>query len=167
MFTTMGAFDSAWEHEAASTARLLDQLTDASLAQAVEPAGRTLGRLAWHIVTTIPEMGAKLGLNLPGAPGEHDPVPATAQGIRDGWRAAAEALDTALAGWTDATLLQEDDMYGERWSRGFSLMVLLLHLVHHRGQMTVLMRQAGLPVPGVYGPSRDEWGAMGMTPPPV
>jgi uncharacterized damage-inducible protein DinB len=28
--------------------------------------------------------------------------------------------------------------------------------------MTVLMRQAGLPVPGVVGPSKEEWAAMGM-----
>jgi hypothetical protein len=26
----------------------------------------------------------------------------------------------------------------------------------------VLMRQAGLSVPGVYGPAREEWAAMGM-----
>ena len=33
---------------------------------------------------------------------------------------------------------------------------------HHRGQMTVLMRQAGLTVPGIYGPAQEEWAAMGM-----
>jgi uncharacterized damage-inducible protein DinB len=38
------------------------------------------------------------------------------------------------------------------------------HEIHHRGQMTVLMRQAGLKVPGVYGPSREEWTAYGMPP---
>ena len=32
---------------------------------------------------------------------------------------------------------------------------------HHRGQMTILMRQAGLLVPGMYGPSKDEWLAFG------
>jgi uncharacterized damage-inducible protein DinB len=30
--------------------------------------------------------------------------------------------------------------------------------------MTVLMRQAGLVVPGVYGPAREEWAAMNMPP---
>jgi hypothetical protein len=33
--------------------------------------------------------------------------------------------------------------------------------------MTVLMRQAGLKVPGVYGPAREEWAAYGMPPPAV
>jgi uncharacterized damage-inducible protein DinB len=33
--------------------------------------------------------------------------------------------------------------------------------------MTVLMRQAGLAVPGVYGPAREEWAAYGMAAPEV
>jgi uncharacterized damage-inducible protein DinB len=58
-------------------------------------------------------------------------------------------------------------MYGEKWKRGTTLGVLAMHQAHHRGQATVLMRQAGLKVPGVYGPAREEWSAMGMTPPEV
>lgn len=34
-----------------------------------------------------------------------------------------------------------------------------------RGQLTVLMRQAGLPVSGVYGPSKEEGGQFGMEAP--
>ena len=41
-------------------------------------------------------------------------------------------------------------------TRGMAVLVMLHHEIHHRGQMTVLMRQAGLPVPGVYGPAKDE-----------
>ena len=53
-------------------------------------------------------------------------------------------------------------MYGETWKRGRTLGALVNHQIHHRGQMTVLMRQAGLEVPGVYGPAKEEWGAYGM-----
>jgi hypothetical protein len=28
----------------------------------------------------------------------------------------------------------------------------------------VLMRQAGLSVPGVYGPAREDWAALGLPP---
>jgi hypothetical protein len=31
----------------------------------------------------------------------------------------------------------------------------------------VLMRQAGVRVPGVYGPAREEWPEYGMQPPAV
>ena len=30
------------------------------------------------------------------------------------------------------------------------------HIVHHRGQMTVYLRQHDVPVPSIYGPSADE-----------
>ena len=64
--------------------------------------------------------------------------------------------------WTDATLEETREMYGENWTIGFTVAALIAHQAHHRGQMTVLMRQAGLAVPGVYGPAREEWAAMGM-----
>ena len=61
----------------------------------------------------------------------------------------------------DATLEVVDYMYGEQWPRGLTLYALILHQTHHRAQMTVLMRQAGLVVPGVYGPNREETEKMG------
>jgi len=65
--------------------------------------------------------------------------------------------------WTDEMLNNsEDNMYGEVWKKGQTLIYLLLHQTHHRGQMTVLMRQAGLKVSGIYGPAKEEWEAMGM-----
>jgi uncharacterized damage-inducible protein DinB len=32
------------------------------------------------------------------------------------------------------------------------------HIVHHRGQLTMYLRQLNVPVPGLYGPSADEKG---------
>ena len=69
--------------------------------------------------------------------------------------------DEVSKNWTAETLLIEDDMYGETWSRGMTLFYLIAHQAHHRGRMTVLMRQAGLKVPGIYGPAREEWAAFG------
>jgi uncharacterized damage-inducible protein DinB len=40
------------------------------------------------------------------------------------------------------------------------LQSLIRHQIHHRGQMTILMREAHVVVPGVYGPSREESAAM-------
>jgi len=55
-------------------------------------------------------------------------------------------------------------MYGEVWKNGATLFILVTHQAHHRGQMTVLMRQAGLKVIGVYGPAKEEWLQMNMEP---
>ena len=64
--------------------------------------------------------------------------------------------------WTDENLTDGILMYGETWTKGFALTCFLMHGAHHRGQMTVLMRQAGLKVHGVYGPAKEEWAEQGM-----
>ena len=167
MISTINDFEHLWSSELEATQKLFKHLNDRSLSQAVNPEGRTLGRLAWHITTSIPEMVSRTGLKIRG-PGQDDPVPASARLIAQAYsEAAISLLEQVKATWTDATLRQEDDMYGEKWARGYTLSALILHQVHHRGQMTVLMRQAGLEIPGLYGPSRQEWAAFGMKPPAI
>jgi uncharacterized damage-inducible protein DinB len=34
--------------------------------------------------------------------------------------------------------------------------IMLNHWYHHRGQLSVYLRQLGVPVPSIYGPSADE-----------
>jgi uncharacterized damage-inducible protein DinB len=167
MFVTVDSFLQTWQHESRSTQRILDACTDESLKQEVTPQDRTLGRLAWHIVTSIHEMMSRTGLEFE-APEHESPVPSSAKEIAEQWAKASDALVQAIrTQWTDSTLLEERDMYGERWANGLTLSILIQHMVHHRGQMTVLMRQAGLKVPGVYGPAREEWSEYGMEPPTV
>ncbi len=164
MFRTIDDFLDGWARETDATARVFRALTDESLDQRVYPQGRSLGRIAWHIVQTVPEMGNRTGLTVQG-PGGEAPVPGSAEEIAAQFEAAAESLNQEVREkWTDADLRIEDDLYGQRWTRGLTLSALVNHQTHHRGQMTVLMRQAGLQVPGVYGPSKEEWGAYGMPP---
>jgi len=164
MFRKVEDFLAVWDYEAEATLKVLDALPDASLQRSFHPQVRTLGRLAWHITQSVPEMGARTGMKLAG-PGEDDPIPASAAEIAARFREAAESLTREVSRWTDADLLVEDDMYGERWSRGRTLFVLNGHQAHHRAQMLVLMRMAGLPVPGVYGPAREDWAKFGMPAP--
>jgi uncharacterized damage-inducible protein DinB len=37
---------------------------------------------------------------------------------------------------------------------------ILMHLVHHRGQLSLMCRMAGGAPPGIYGPNREEMAAM-------
>ena len=167
MITSIKEFEGLWSHEGGSTLKLLRNLTDASLKQAVTPQDRTLGRMAWHLATSLTEMMSRTGLKLAG-PAHDAPVPKTAREIADAYEVASKSMvEQIQKNWNDQTLLIEDDMYGEKWKRGMTLTVLAMHQTHHRGQMTVLMRQAGLPVTGVYGPAREEWGAHGGQPPEV
>lgn len=162
MFRTIADFEHAWTSQREKTLSIFRALTDASLAQQVAPQGRTLGRLAWHIVQTLGEMGRHAGLDVKAAD-EHTPQPASAAGFAPAYEAGSLAVEKAvIAAWKDEDLPRTIPMYGEEWSRGATLSALILHEVHHRGQITVLMRQAGLTVPGVYGPAREEWATYGM-----
>ena len=162
MYRTIEDFRKSLNSERENTLKVLRALTDASLAQKVGPGGRTLGRIAWHITQMFGEMGSQMHLPVEAA-GEKTPQPPTAQVIADAYDAGSSALVKGVqATWTDADLLVEIDMYGEKWPRGYALWGLIAHEIHHRGQMTVLMRQAGLDVPGVYGPSKEEWAAYKM-----
>jgi uncharacterized damage-inducible protein DinB len=161
MFRTVKDFLSAWKYEAEMTGKVLANLTDESLGQKVTPEGRTLGFLAWHIAQTHGEMMGLTGLKVD-SPVENSDCPNCASDIAVAYERSARSVAEQVAeNWTDETLLETDNMYGETWKRGFSLFLLVTHEAHHRGQMTVLMRQAGLTVPGVYGPAKEEWAAIG------
>ena len=154
-------FQKDWTYEAEMTGKILRSLTNESLGQKVTPEGRDLGFLGWHLTQTLGEMLGLVGLKVDAPPHESE-RPADAAEIAEAYEKAAKSVSDEIdANWTDETLLEEDNMYGETWSRGLTLFYLITHQAHHRGQMTVLMRQAGLPVPGVYGPAKEEWAAMG------
>lgn len=167
MFKTIEEFLAHWGHEGGSTQKVLAALTDESLSQEVSPEDRTLGRIAWHIVTTLGEMMSQTGLEFEAS--DHTlPVPQTAADIAEAYSTSSEAMVAAIKEqWTDETLAEVKAMYGEQWSIGTVLGILTAHQTHHRGQMTVLMRQAGLVVPGVYGPAREEWAMFGAAAPVV
>ena len=62
MFTSIDQFIDTWKNEIQFTHNVLAGLTDESLSQEVDPGGRTLGRLVWHITQTMPEMLHRTGL---------------------------------------------------------------------------------------------------------
>ncbi len=164
MFRKVDDFLKSWEYEHEATMKVLNTLSDDSLSQRVYDGGRSLGYLAWHIALTISEMMNRTGLTVAG-PDHTSPAPTIASDIAAAYDQSSNSLVQEIKEkWNDDTLNESDDMYGETWPRYTTLAILINHQAHHRGQLTVLMRQAGLSVPGVYGPSKEEWMAYGMEP---
>ncbi len=72
------------------------------------------------------------------------------------------AARTALAGRTDAELMAPWTL--RRGEQEFFTMpkascwrtFVMNHLIHHRGQLTVYLRELDVPLPSIYGPSADE-----------
>ncbi len=156
--------DFAFEREA--TIKVLKNLTDDSLDVRATELSRSISRLASHISAGISSMvrEAKLPIEPP-VPGAPDPT--TVADLVAAYEAAADAVVEVVksGGWTNDMMENELKMFGQMWNIGTVLSVTLFHQCHHRGQLTMLMRQAGLTVPGVYGPSREEWVAFGMEAP--
>lgn len=161
MYRTVADFLADWKHEAAGTDKLFAVMTDAHLTAPQAPGVRTLGRMAWHITQTLTEMGHKAGLFDADALDGHD-IPTTVDALRQAYTHHAQAVADAAARWTDDSLTQTENMYGEQWARGTILHILLVHQTHHRAEMLVLLRQAGVAVPGLYGPAAEEWAAWNM-----
>lgn len=167
MFTEISHFAEQWKQHTEATGKIFNALTDEALSTRVSPEHRDLARMAWHIVITIPEMAGRTCLKIDG-PKEDAPIPKSIAEIREGYATASNSLlDQVEKNWTDESLELKDDMYGEQWKRGYSLKAIMDHETHHRGQMTVLMRQAGLKVPGVAGPAKEEWANYGMNEPEI
>ncbi|HEX6623566.1 MAG TPA: DinB family protein [Pyrinomonadaceae bacterium] len=152
------------EQEAQTTRRVLERVPDDRLAWRPHEKARTLGELALH-VAIVPGGVAELAAS---------PSPAQAPQFTDDPRpqSAAEllpALDESIAkakrvlgGMDDDALmstlrLMQDEREVFAIPRAALLRSIMLnHWYHHRGQLTVYLRQLDVPIPSVYGPSADE-----------
>ncbi|UVI30468.1 DinB family protein [Paenibacillus spongiae] len=163
MFSKINDFVQEFEMESVITERVLDSLTDESLTQAVSDNQRTFGQIAWHLVSSINFL-TYLGLSYD-EPLADENVPVSAAKILTEYRRLGKSMLRAIRSqWTDESLGQIVNLFGEDWQNGAALRYSLRHEIHHRGQMTVLMRQAGLRVPNVLGPTREDWIEKGMQP---
>ncbi len=167
MYVTISDFIKEWNREAMLTQNVLDGLTDESLKQQVYPEGRTLGRIAWHLTTNIPDYLAHFGLNIDGV-GNAESVPTSAKEIAKTFKeVSSHAAQIMEQQWIDKSLEQIQEAFGRQESNAQILMGLIKHIIHHRGQITVLMRQAGLKPFGVYGPPKEDWIHLGVENPPL
>jgi uncharacterized damage-inducible protein DinB len=166
MYYKISDFIEDWKYESESTIKVLNNLTDETLTVKFNNEIRTPGRLAWHIVTSLVELAHRTGLTFETVD-ENAQIPATTKEIVGEYKRASDGMMKEISEkWNDATLSFEDDVIGngEMWSRGKTLGALVTHQIHHRAQLTVVMRLAGLKVPGVYGPAKEEWVNYGMQP---
>ncbi|HJV22625.1 MAG TPA: DinB family protein [Holophagaceae bacterium] len=169
MYRHIADFLTIWREESAKTLAFFDAIPDTAAGAAVAEGHRDLRRMAWHLCETLVEMPAHMGLQVSGFPGEpgRTPPPAGMKAIRDAYAALSASLMAEVARHNDMALAMAYPFYGETWTGALALYVLVNHQTHHRGQMSVLMRQAGLKVPGAYGPAKEDWAAMGMPEPAI
>ena len=162
MYKEIGEFITDWQAEAELTLKVFAALSDEFLLKSAGENVRTPGRLAWHITQTLTEMPHKSGV-LDQDALDAKPIPATSKEIQDQYANYSKALVNALQErWSNGSLEDKVDMYGQQWAKSQVLSVLIRHQIHHRAQLMTVMRLLGLKVPGIYGPAKEEWSMFGM-----
>jgi len=152
-----------FDHETATTRKLLERVPDDRLAWTPHDRSMTFGALATHI-TELPRWADAI-LNQTRFDLAAMPAAAPPAGSRSAILAAFDAHVTtarAMLDRTDAELsaywtLRRGDQEIFTMPRATAFRTFVLyHVVHHRGQLSVYLRLNDIPVPSIYGPSADE-----------
>jgi uncharacterized damage-inducible protein DinB len=150
------------EQEAQTTRRVLERVPQEHLGWKPHPKSYSLGQLALHIAQ-VPGGVAELSMHSPAAPPAFvqeeaktsaELLPALEQSVAKA-KSLLGSLDdqSAMATWR---LMVGDKELMAMPRAAFLRAIMLNHWYHHRGQLTVYLRQLNVPVPSVYGPSADE-----------
>ncbi|RDI36881.1 DinB family protein [Falsibacillus pallidus] len=160
MFTSKNDFLQEWNREAAVTQKVLDALTDESLKQEIAPDMFSIGSLSWHITGATYYFPSQVGITFE-VPDLRKDAPKSASEISETYKLVSDRLAEAVSEQvSDERMNEMINLFGIDMPVQAVFRLLIQHQAHHRGQLTVLMRQADLKVPGVYGPSKEEMEAM-------
>lgn len=151
------------EQEAKTTRRVLERVPDNRLSWRPHKKARTLGELALH-VAMVPGAVAEF-VSSPSpvqAPQFADPSPSKAAELVPALEESIAKAKKLLGGMDDATLQATwRMMQGDRELLAIPRMamlrsIMLNHWYHHRGQLSVYLKELDVPIPPIYGPSADE-----------
>jgi uncharacterized damage-inducible protein DinB len=163
MYLSISNFKNDWKEEHDATFTILNALSNESLTTPMPANVRSIATLAWHVVYSVSEMINHTDLKITPLQKEI-PEGLTVSDLVSNYKKSSAEFISAIDAWEYNHLTIKIPMYGQEWTKGRLLQVIIQHQIHHRAQLTVLMRIANLKVPGVYGPSKDEWAGMGTQP---
>jgi uncharacterized damage-inducible protein DinB len=150
------------EQEGQTTRRVLERVPEGKLDYKPHEKSWTLGQLALHIANLpggIAELSAMTDAQ---APQFNQGSAKTAAELVPAFDASLARAREILGGESDEALLKEWALFAGdqeifRQPRVALLRSLMLnHQYHHRGQLSVYLRELNVPVPSIYGPSADE-----------
>lgn len=150
------------EREAPATRRHLERVPEDKLGWKPAEKSMSLGMLALHIAQST---GGTAGLAVKDrndVSGFQFEEPQSVQQILEAFDAsiaqAKEILGAAEDSALDGTVefANGDTVFFAVPRKVFLRSIVLNHTYHHRGQLSVYLRELGVPVPVTYGPTADE-----------
>src|SRR6266496_3451644 len=154
-------FLEEFDPEMAATRRMLERVPASKLDWKPHGKSKSLGELATH-VTEIPRFGSRIQKDEFAAGSEKAPPMKTAADFLERFDENVRAARETLAAMSDADLEREftvtrgGQVFFTLKKRSLLRRVLLNHMIHHRGQLSVYLRCNDVPLPTVYGPTADE-----------
>ena len=150
------------EQEARTTRRVLERVPNDQLDWRPHKKSMSLGQLALH-VAMVPATVAEVAMQSPYAVRQFDhPSAKSASELLPTLEDSVAKAKKQLGGLDDAEMMSTWRMMnGDREllaiPRAAVLRSIMLnHWYHHRGQLSVYLRQLDVPIPSIYGPSADE-----------
>jgi uncharacterized damage-inducible protein DinB len=156
-------FFATWEYETQGTRKLLRALPSDKYDFRPDAQGRSLGELAWHLAEgdAYITQGIETGVFFSGEKPAHIDRPKTLDGIVSGFELVHDDALARMRKLGGADLDRDVNFFGTPMPiRDVMWSYVILHGVHHRGQLSMLCRLAGGQPPGLYGPNREEMAAM-------
>src|SRR6266498_4193603 len=151
------------EQEARTTRRVLERIPDDQLGWRPHAKARTLGELAMHVAVIPGALAQLIASPSPAQIGNFtDPVPKDTSELISALDESIAKAKKVLGGMgDDAVVATWRLMGGERELLAVPRIamlrsVMLNHWYHHRGQLTVYLKELDVPIPSIYGPSADE-----------
>ena len=150
------------DQEAQTTKRVLDRIPEDKLSWKPHPKAFSLGQLALHIAAAQGNIAAAAAQDSFEAPNFTQTEAKSRQEVLDAFSKSTESAKSTLKKMDDARLMSMWDL--TRNGKvimsvpriGFIRSVMMNHVYHHRGQLSVYLRMLDVPVPSIYGPSADE-----------
>jgi uncharacterized damage-inducible protein DinB len=161
--TELDRFRAVWDMESGLTVKLLEALPDDQYEFRPDPGNRSIGEMAWHLA----EIEGYITLGIANGAVTFQAAPPNMQRPREvrqlapGYQRVHQEAVARLANLTDADLDREIPFIDRPMPiRDLLWGAILMHSIHHRGQLSLMCRLAGGVAPGIYGPNREEMAAM-------
>ena len=156
-----------YDHEMATTRRLLERVPDAELGWKPHDKSMTLGQLAGHVANLAWWLTMTLNQSFYDVSAASDKEarldpPTSREELLKSFDEKMKAARATLARTSDAEMmapwtLKAGDHEIFTMPRVATIRSFVMnHLIHHRGQLSVYLRLKDVPLPPIYGPTADE-----------
>jgi uncharacterized damage-inducible protein DinB len=161
--TLQTALSQELKRELALTRRLLERVPSDKFDWQPHAKSMKLGTLASHMANLVGFLQMSLqGPETDMATVQFPPSPTETDEVLRRFDLNAENIHKALADVDDATfndmwtMRRGEQVFMQMPRTAVARVLVLNHLIHHRGQMSVYLRLLDIPVPAIYGGSADE-----------